>query len=317
MIKVFNRFSEVENFWDKIIRQSQTASFFQTFAWQKIWWQHFGQGKLWLLGIEAGPDLVGLASFEEKNEMLNFLGTNEVLGDELLTDFGDIVAKRGWEELCWRQIREFFQQTLDLHFVREDSPSLAILKKLGGQTKMEEVAPYLNLPSSWEDYLAFLPRKERQELQRKLRRLEKIGSFRVCRLDNKGCLSEFFRLLRLSSEPKERFLKPQMEDFFRDLVKVFLPKNLLDLCFLETEGKTVAATLAFSFQGPPAGEEVYLYNSGFDPTFAYLSPGLLLKAFLIKKAISEGKKRFDFLRGPERYKYDLGAKDQKLYQIRL
>ena len=45
--------------------------------------------------------------------------------------------------------------------------------------------------------------------------------------------------------------------------------------------------------------------------------GLLLKARCLQGAIEEGKEYFDFLRGDERYKYALGAKDVKLLRLRL
>jgi CelD/BcsL family acetyltransferase involved in cellulose biosynthesis len=46
-----------------------------------------------------------------------------------------------------------------------------------------------------------------------------------------------------------------------------------------------------------------------------LSVGLLNKALCIREAIEEGRRAFDFLRGSERYKYDLGGTDRLLYRI--
>ncbi|HEY4593430.1 MAG TPA: GNAT family N-acetyltransferase, partial [Thermoanaerobaculia bacterium] len=47
---------------------------------------------------------------------------------------------------------------------------------------------------------------------------------------------------------------------------------------------------------------VYFYQSGFDPAHSALSPGTLLVAQAIRRAIEEGKTAFDFLRGDEPYK---------------
>ena len=58
-----------------------------------------------------------------------------------------------------------------------------------------------------------------------------------------------------------------------------------------------------------------LYNSGYDPEYSSLSVGLLNKAFCIKEAIEVGRDTFDFLRGTERYKYDLGGKNSSVYQM--
>ena len=57
-----------------------------------------------------------------------------------------------------------------------------------------------------------------------------------------------------------------------------------------------------------------IYNSGYDPQYAYLSVGLLSKAACLRHAIEDGRKRLDFLRGNEPYKYDLGGKDLQVYR---
>ena len=64
-------------------------------------------------------------------------------------------------------------------------------------------------------------------------------------------------------------------------------------------------------------DELWLYNSGFDPEFSFYSTGVVLKALSIKKAVEDGKKKYDFLRGGERYKYELGAKDLQLFRIEM
>ena len=74
----------------------------------------------------------------------------------------------------------------------------------------------------------------------------------------------------------------------------------------------IAAVIVFLFNN-----QMLLYNSGFDPQYQSISPGLILKSYMIKQAIEEGKSRFDFLRGGERYKYDLGGKERKLYKVTL
>jgi len=113
----------------------------------------------------------------------------------------------------------------------------------------------------------------------------------------------------MGSEQKRNFLSKEMRSFFSELIKTFYPGQL-SLSFLENGAFKIAASLTFLFK-----DEVLLYNSGFDPQYSYLSPGLVLKAYLIRKSIEEGKKRFDFLRGGEKYKYDLGGKERKLYKV--
>ena len=48
-----------------------------------------------------------------------------------------------------------------------------------------------------------------------------------------------------------------------------------------------------------------------------VSPGLVLVAKLIERSMSEGMRRFDFLRGRERYKFDLGAEALPLHSMTI
>jgi CelD/BcsL family acetyltransferase involved in cellulose biosynthesis len=70
--------------------------------------------------------------------------------------------------------------------------------------------------------------------------------------------------------------------------------------------------MAFDYNGT-----VYLYNSGYDQEQSQLSVGILSKAFLIKDSIERGRKKFDFLKGGERYKYHLGGREVQLQKCRI
>ena len=59
-------------------------------------------------------------------------------------------------------------------------------------------------------------------------------------------------------------------------------------------------------------------SSGLDPAaFAALSPGVVLTAAAIERAIDLGRAEFDFLRGDEEYKYRFGAIDHSIYRLTL
>ena len=86
----------------------------------------------------------------------------------------------------------------------------------------------------------------------------------------------------------------------------------LSLDFLEVEGARVAATFSFVYSGV-----FYLYNSAFDASWGAQSPGIVLVVRLIRRAIEQGIRRFDFLRGTERYKFDLGAERLPLHAVQI
>lgn len=293
--------------WDELINESHTASFFQTKEWLQVWVKHFGS-ETKTLGVFDDKNLVGIAPFEIRENKVNFLGINPVLGGELVSDFGDIIAVSGREKEVWEVIIRDVRG-LELDFIRKESPSLKILQELGGKVEETDMAPYIELPNNWDEYLASLDRHDRHELRRKMRKIE---TERVVLIDYQGDVNEieeFFRLMMLGNEQKRSFLSQEMKVYFQDIIKTFCPDKL-SLSFLKKEKDYLATALTFLFK-----DEVLLYNSGFDPKYAYLSPGLILKVLLIKRAIEYGKKRFDFLRGRERYKYDLGGVKRNLYKI--
>jgi len=291
-------------------------SWFQSEAYLKAFAESFCEKK----------DLIELkeGSFEKVGDKVVFLGMKPVLGGQEVTDYGDIPDPTDWPEIL-KQLKEKGYKKLQLDYVREDSgtythfaPTSPPLRQgFAGLRRAsrvkQEVSPYIDLPKTWEEYLVRLPRRERKELKRKIKRLEETDSFYSCSEETvKADFEDFVRLHRLSDPQKGKFMSEEMKQFFWQVKTMQAEGWRQYLCFLKLENKPVASVMTLE-----SDSEVWLYNSGFDPNYSYYSVGLLLKAYKIKKAIEEGKKRYDFLRGAERYKYDLGGKDLGLYRIEV
>lgn len=260
---------------------------FQTKEYLEVFKKHFCEEKDIIEGI-----------WEIYQDKLILLGMKPVLGGEEVTDYAQTDIKdlpQGYKKIR-------------LDYVREDSETFVNLQGDSLKVDKQEVAPYINLPKTWEEYLAGLKRKYRKELKRKIKRLETVG-YQVIQEDN---LAEFVRLHRLSDLAKKKFMSESMAGFFQDVYRAKIPGWQASLSFLKIEDKYAAGIMSFESQ-----DEYWLYNSGFDPEYSFYSAGVVLKALSIKKAIEDGKKKYDFLRGSERYKYELGAKDLQLYQVNL
>ena len=78
------------------------------------------------------------------------------------------------------------------------------------------------------------------------------------------------------------------------------------------DGRPLAATIAFE-----DADTYYLYNSAYDPALAHLSAGIVLLAVLISQTLAVGFTRFDFLKGAEPYKFQLGAAARELFELRV
>lgn len=72
----------------------------------------------------------------------------------------------------------------------------------------------------------------------------------------------------------------------------------------ETSERPVGALYGFWF-----GETFSYYQSGWEPATSAINLGTVLVAEALEVAADRGARFFDFLRGPERYKYRFGAHD--------
>jgi CelD/BcsL family acetyltransferase involved in cellulose biosynthesis len=204
-----------------------------------------------------------------------------------------------------------------------DSPTVTLLSSLAAAcglvatASVEERCPVVTLPASWDAYLASLSSRHRHELTRKIRRLHREKpDARVASLHEPDRIAarfgEFLDLHRRSRVGKAKFMDARMEAFFRRAVGALAARGGARLWFLDTERGPIASFVCLEWDG-----SVGLYNSGFHPDHASLAPGLVLLGAMIEDAIARGKRRFDFLRGEERYKYEFGPTSEDVYAIRV
>lgn len=312
-------FDSLQDEWKALAAGPSRSSVFVTPAWLRAWWESCRSSEeLLLLAFRRGGELEGVAPLMRSGDTVRFVAYPDVC------DYHDFLFAETLEEEFYPALLETLAagkwRTLELDGLAEDSPTLKRLpafareRGLAVRQSLEEVSPQLSVPPSWDGYLDSLDKKDRHELRRKLRRLSSAGEI-ACRdvaggRELSDDLTAFLGLLRGSREDKAQFLTDSREQFFRRMAAAMLQDGYLRLFFLELDGVRVAASLCFDYKG-----SYYLYNSGYDTQYSSLSVGLLLKVLCLRDAIERGKTRFDFLRGAEPYKYDLGAQDARLYKL--
>jgi CelD/BcsL family acetyltransferase involved in cellulose biosynthesis len=312
-----------EERWNGLLDRSKLPSVFLTWQWQRHWADAFASDRpLHLLGVtdDDGSPVGLLPLYAEEEGRLRLLGGIDV------SDYLDLIAAAGREEEVWHallQHRMAQPAEWDLHAIRAASPTMSLVPSLAPAyglrvtTAVEERCPVLSLPGTWDEYLAGLSGKDRHELRRKMRKLERELPGAVVRSHHTHAgwdeaLSQFLRLHRLSKVGKARFMDEQMERFFRDATRALAAAGWARLWFLDHEGAAVAAFLCLEYAGT-----VGLYNSGFDPAHGRLAPGIVLLAHVIKDAIDRRIPVFDFLRGEEPYKQSFGPLPEDLYNMRI
>jgi CelD/BcsL family acetyltransferase involved in cellulose biosynthesis len=211
---------------------------------------------------------------------------------------------------------------LDLNTVRADSEGLteltAAASGLGCEVSCttEDVTFEVELPATWDEFLGKLSGKQRHEVRRKLRRMCEAAEvdFRLVEgLDDMNNEMETFLMLFGSNRSdKAAFMTGQMAAYFRSLAETTAKAGLLKLFFLDLDGKPAAAVMCFDHNST-----IYLYNNGYDGRYGSLSVGVLSKVLSIKESILEGKDRYDFLKGAEKYKQHLGGVAVPLSRCRV
>jgi CelD/BcsL family acetyltransferase involved in cellulose biosynthesis len=314
--------------WNPLVHRSCCDTLFLTWEWQSTWWKHLGEGRLQLLGFRADEDgrLVGIAPLfhaqaDDGKAVLYLNGCRDV------SDYLDLIIEVGQEEAVYQALLEYLENEappwdlVDLCNIPQNSQTFVQLQEMaqaqGLQTliEVEDVCPIIDLPSTWDDYLMMLDKKQRHEVRRKLRKSDNEADTRFIIVgpdhDLQTEMQNFIDLHQKSAPEKDAFMDPQMQGFFFDVAQVLQAQGWLQLAFVQMDGQKAASLLNFDYGGA-----VLVYNSGYDPDqFSHLSPGIVVTARCIEHAIALGRSKFDFLRGDEVYKYRFGAQDTKVRRL--
>ncbi len=216
---------------------------------------------------------------------------------------------------------------VDLRRLRAEDPALAALESALKATdrtwdvsrEQEDVCPVITAPSAdWDEYLATLDKKDRHEIRRKIRRASVIGDLSIeISAPTEEQIEMFIDLHTRRFGEKGLFPTGPGGDRSRAFVRRLAELERdspdggqLHIGVVHCGHRLVWAMLAFD-----DGETCFLYNAGMDPAASDVSPGITGTAMYFQDRLAAGRRRFDFLRGDEPYKYEWGAKDEPIERL--
>jgi CelD/BcsL family acetyltransferase involved in cellulose biosynthesis len=329
-VNTFRDFIALKDAWNDLLQRS-AHTVFSTWEWLSTWWTHFGNNRrLIILTAEENNRLVGIAPlmysihsmFGLRQGKIEFIGTdaanpadsiiedNSNINERRLVNYADFIIEHKYEK-C---LPLFFTHLHNLKInwsctellnIPANQDSLSRLSQVSTHIKPIHQCLHTPLPTSKEALLSSIKRKDRKEIRRFSRRIEKAGyKLQLCDCSEKSLVTNGMDALFALNQKRwsarglpGAFTDPHLRSFYMDIAELFSRKNWLGLYCLKLSGKTVAALYGFRYLN-----KYVAYKTSMDPSYHHFSVGNLLFLNVMEKCIQEGLSDFDFMWGTDTYK---------------
>lgn len=305
--------------WDELWERCPQATTFQRPEWLFSWIQVFQPSDPLLIEFRHGNALVGVAPLliyqRDSERVLGLMGG-------AISDYLDVLFDPVYAEVALDLLWELLPRIDGWDTVEfSDLPPTSCLlpKNPSGwecARAVHNVCPVLPLPSKLEKLSSVLPERQRKNLRNARNRLRSLGETRIEIAAENNLHENLGAMFRLhttrwaeAGEPGV-LCNPAVQDFHQRVSPKLVRKGVLRLYSLRLGERAIAVLYAF-FERRVA----YYYLQGFDPEFAWFSPGTQILGAVVEDAIRQGMRTVNFLRGQERYKYGWGTEDSPTYRI--
>ena len=303
--------------WRSLWKNCPAATPFQRCEWLLPWVEIFVPDKLRVVEIRHAGQLVGLAPLliysRNSSRVLALAGGG-------VSDYLDALIHPAFLEQAvaatFVAIGEFRDQwdVVELTDLPCSSPLLQVEHTVIKEP--HDACPVLHIPAAALQLSDFIPARQLRNLRNARTRASKLKGLSVEMASISTGDSFLEVLFRLHSARWNSAGMPgvlygaKLRAFHSRVLRNLLPNDIVRLYGLRLGDRFIAALYAM-FERDTA----YYYLQGFDPEFAWYSPGTQLIAAVVEDARKEGKQQVDFLRGRENYKYLWGARDSLTTRI--
>jgi CelD/BcsL family acetyltransferase involved in cellulose biosynthesis len=284
----------------------ERGSPFLTHEWLSSWFRAFGRGDpAWLVLTGADGRLRAGALFDRTSPRQVAAAANVHSGDwDVLASDADALTE-AWEAVAGMGARRIAVGGLPQSGDTATTASAA-LASAGYRTvtTLGPFSPSLELPSSWDQLFASVSSNLRKTVARKRRALEREGTLSL-RLSTGGPrleadLDAFLKVEASGWKTRAGtaiLSREKTQCLYREFAHAAAGQGWLRLYLLELDGVPLAADY-----GCVIGGRGLLLKTGFDEAYGRYSPGVVLRADVLRASIEEGLRCYDMLGGPDRYK---------------
>ncbi|BAZ40996.1 hypothetical protein NIES4101_69580 [Calothrix sp. NIES-4101] len=321
VIDNIEQFHQLKTSWEQVYNSDQYAQIFLSWSWLRGYLEYSPQ-KWLILALQSdynspyiGFFPIGIRSLEWKG-----FGLYKVLcmAGEPLADYTGFICLPEYEEQVISAFASYVQENLEwdyFHIKEISDPRFENFLKYFSQDKFElEITPgsscsYIPLSTSWEEYLQdILSSKARKNLRYALRQFE--SQINICLKESQSDNFEIQLNALLTLMQMQRGSQPEhLLNVYREIFLRVAENNNLWLSILWEGEEPIAGT---GILVDDQRKRIYGCMTGYNPKYSKLSPGRVIIAYSIQKAIKNNIEIYDFLRGNESYKFSFFGTTEKI-----
>jgi CelD/BcsL family acetyltransferase involved in cellulose biosynthesis len=328
---------------------------FRSWDWLATWWKHYGSvvrresdgdsarsgdRQLYILAVFADPKvtktteprrLIGVVPWfldrtRIKGNVVRWLGSGEVCTDHL-----SLICRPEDTEAVAGAIAESLTTQFDdwdrIDLRAVDAGDVAIEKLLTCLESRDCLVSRqpadscwaLELPSTWDEYLAGISKSHRKQLRQLERRVLESGRVHWHRAQTAAEFEQAWPVLVDLHQRRRRslgepgcFASRVFHGFHHEVAGRLLERGQLRVSWMELDGSPAAAEYHVA-----DAKATYAYQGGVDPDRLDEEPGRLSTILCLRAAIEEGHSQIDFLRGDEPYKAHWRATPRETFDYRV
>jgi CelD/BcsL family acetyltransferase involved in cellulose biosynthesis len=304
-LRTHSRVGAIADAWDELADRTSAAPWLRP-GWTEVWSRAFGRGRLEILAVHRGGDLVAVCPTERR------AGVRAAAANWHSPTFAPLADGDEAREAIARALLPGRLPMVALRPLPAEDPAAAALLSAAERARCRTLAsmhmrsPYVALDGSFEAFCAGKPpgRGVLKDVRRNRRGLEAEGEVALEvhdgaeRLD--AVLAEGFaveaagwqgaRATAIASDARTR-------GFYAELARWAAPRGLLRIMLLRVGARAVAFEFCLL-----NGRELADLKGGYRSEYRSRGPGMIMAFEVIRWAYGQGLTRYDFLGGDEPYK---------------
>lgn len=309
MVKAFLALHDLAAFlalrdpWDELAERDPSP--FLTHAWLASWWAACGTGQAVAAVLHGPRDEVLAGALLRRGPG----GALHAAANAFSDDWGAVARDPASRRTLWRALADTRSPALVLANLRDDDDRAAAASALmaAGRRVHQQprhASPFIRLDGSLDEVLAARSANLRSQVRRRTRALESMGRLALTTTTdgaNVATAFEAFVAVEGSGWKDRAGTALAADAAARRLYEGFAhraaERGWLRIHLLTLDDRVLAGDF-----GIVIGDQAFMLKTGYDVEHADRSPGLVLRAEVIRHLIGEGVRGYDLLGGADDYK---------------